>query len=131
MLHFVAQAMGKSMCADQATRKIEPEAEPDDIWTLPGLELSHDMMFVLQDWRAWPAILRLLEGIDATIVAFSVVAREDAGWLLRCRAKAISAGKARNLVTEIRETSLATIASVEHLMLKPDADAKQTQRFPG
>jgi hypothetical protein len=96
----------------------------DDGWTLPGLELSHDMAFSLVDWRAWPAILRLLEEIDAEIVSFNVVAREDAGWLLRCRAKAIPASKARALVAEIRDANLACTASVEHLMMRGEVHSR-------
>ena len=87
-------------------------------WALPGLVLNHDMMFVLSDWKAWGEVIRLLQDIGAKIVSFSVVAREEEGWLLRCRVKAIKAPEARALVHEIRTRKLACVATIEHLLLK-------------
>lgn len=101
------------------TCQTESHTTPEDeVWTLTGLELSHDMMFVLRDWTAWPEILRQLEAIGAEIASFSVVAREDAGWLLRCRAKAIQARPARVFARNVHESNLACLATIEHLMVR-------------
>lgn len=92
--------------------------DEDEGWALPGLELSHDMTFVIANETAWPEIMRLLQSGGAEIISFCFVTREGEGALLRCRAKALRPSQARAIAAQARETNLASVATVEHLMLK-------------
>lgn len=105
--------------SNTSTLLATPHAERTDdeeIWVLPGLELSHDLVFTLGEWQAWREIERLLQSHGAEIVSFTLT-RQEAGIILRCRAKAISAACVRRIAAHAQDANLAQTVNVEHLML--------------
>jgi len=85
-------------------------------WLPPGLELSHDMQFLLAEWGAWERIAHRLHIAGAEFHALSMTRQAD-GVYARCRVKRLSSQRARAICDEVRDSGLARQAQVEHLML--------------
>jgi hypothetical protein len=89
--------------------------ETEDAWGLPGLELQHDLHLTLRHWSSVGAVTQTLSEAGAEVHALNLSRHADA-CVLRCRVKAISARRARELADSLGAL-LTGAASVEHLML--------------
>lgn len=92
------------------------EQTKTDDWCIPGLELSHDLDFVLHDWNSWGAFEGQLTARGGRVHSLTM-RRQSTGVLVRCRVRGISANQAREVGAWLGANELAANVSVEHLML--------------
>lgn len=95
-----------------------PDGEDD--FCLPGLELQHELLLSLSEWRSAVAIVQRLSDAGAELFALSLNPQAG-GFVLKCRVKAISAARARAFVAELADVA-AGAACVEHLILAKAPD---------
>jgi hypothetical protein len=106
------------MAYEAPNQSAEPDGEDD--FCLPGLELQHELLLSLSEWRSAIAVAQRLS--DAGAELFSLSLNPQAGrFVLKCRVKAISAARARAFVAELDEFA-AGVACVEHLILAKAPD---------
>jgi len=104
-----------SACLDRCDDTNVDAVGDEDDWGLPGLELHHDLHLTLKHWSSLGAVTQRLSDAGADVHALSLSRHADI-CVLRCRVKAISARRARELADGLRGF-LVGAASVEHLML--------------
>lgn len=93
-----------------------PGQEDAEDWSLPGLELQHDVHALLGSWRDWDEIARRLTDAGADLHALTMSRQAD-GVNVRFRIKKISAGRARTFCAALQADGFVCRVSVEHLML--------------
>lgn len=105
--------------AYEAPKPTKRQTDEDD-FCLPGLELQHELLLTLKDWKSSAPILKQLADAGAELSALSI-ARQAGAFVLKCRVKAISAVRARAFVADLGRHAAGT-ACVEHLILAKAPD---------
>ena len=96
--------------------EVQTAAEDEESWSLPGLELQHDMHLTLQLWDAWDEIAWRLKRSGAEFASLNI-AKQGNKIAVRCRVKRLSPKQARTFIAAVLAEGHALAGGVEHLML--------------